>query len=124
MSGHRQAQRARYEYLRALLRRDMASFDREEAGAIASRAFRDLKEMQRGLGEKVGSVVHFTSTFLSSIALGFALGWQLSLLILGCVPVLAASIVFLEYTQSRASLLATDAYAAAGYSLLLSILRE
>ena len=80
--------------------------------------------MQRGLGEKVGSVVHFTSTFLSSIALGFALGWQLSLLILGCVPVLAASIVFLEYTQSRASLLATDAYAAAGYSLLLSILRE
>ena len=116
VAGHRQACRAREDYLRALLRREVASFDREDAGTLTSQALRDLQDMHRGIGEKVGSVVHFTCTFLSSVALGFVLGWQLSLLILACMPVLAASIVFLEYTQSRATRLSNDAYSDAGYS--------
>ncbi len=114
LAGHRQARRARADYMQALLRRSMDTFDREDAGALVERALRDTQEMQRGIGEKMGSVIHFASTFTSSVALGFYLGWQLSLLILGCVPVLAASIIFLEATQSRAGRLSSEAYASAG----------
>jgi ABC-type multidrug transport system fused ATPase/permease subunit len=46
--------------------------------------------MQKGMGEDIALFIQFFTTFVFGFALGFWQGWELTLLLLGIAPVLAA----------------------------------
>ena len=47
---------------------------------------RDLNKLQEGIGEKIGMMTFFTSTFFLSIITAFVYGWDLTLVIMTMIP--------------------------------------
>ena len=50
---------------------------------------RDLNKLQEGIGEKLGMLTFFTGTFILSIIVAFVYGWDLTLVILSMMPLMA-----------------------------------
>ena len=53
----------------------------------------DLDKVQAGIGDKLAVFFQWIVTFFAGIAVGFALDWRLTLVILGMTPFLAAAAV-------------------------------
>ena len=51
-------------------------------------SFRDLNKLQEGIGEKIGMLMFYSSTFVLSIITAFYHGWELTLVIFSVMPVL------------------------------------
>lgn len=81
---------------------------------LSSRMGADISQVRDALGQNVGNCFQFISMFIGGLAIGFYKGWELTLVILCSVPILALSAgVFGKYlkkdnTDSR------DAFASAG----------
>ena len=45
-----------------------------------------MNKLQEGIGEKIGMMTFFTSTFLCSIITAFVYGWDLTLIIMTMIP--------------------------------------
>lgn len=115
ISAERQVTRMRKAYLAALLRQPPAWHDtRRDAGEVASRLSEDMITIQAGIGEKMSLGVHYAVTFIAGLAVGFSSSWRLTLVILGCVPMLIFIIVYLKVTITKAEKSTADAYARAG----------
>jgi ATP-binding cassette subfamily B (MDR/TAP) protein 1 len=52
---------------------------------------RDLNKLQEGIGEKIGMMFFFVGTFLLSLIVAFVHGWELTLVILCMMPLMAIS---------------------------------
>ena len=50
---------------------------------------RDLNKLQEGIGEKLGMMSFFLGTFFISIVVAFIYGWELTLVLLCMMPLLA-----------------------------------
>lgn len=86
-----QTHRLRKLYLGAILRQDVGYFDTRKTGEIVTTVATDTVYFQKGIGAKLGAVIHHFSAFVGGFAIGFALGWQLALFMMGVVPLLALS---------------------------------
>ena len=53
--------------------------------------YRDLNKLQEGIGEKIGMMFFFVGTFLLSLIVAFVHGWELTLVILCMMPLMAIS---------------------------------
>lgn len=69
--------------------------------------FRDLDKLQNGIGEKVGIFVYLITSFIFSIIISFIYGWELTLVMSSCTPVIiiataivAKVIILLLYKKS------------------------
>ena len=93
VSGTRLTERIRMMAFRNLIRQDMYYYDREEnsAGALASRLATDADAIKRVSGPLGGQLITVTITTLMGLGIAFAYGWQLTLLVLACAPLLFAS---------------------------------
>jgi ABC-type multidrug transport system fused ATPase/permease subunit len=47
---------------------------------------RDTNRFQEGLGDKLATAIQFVATFVAGLIVGFVKGWQLTLVILACIP--------------------------------------
>ena len=74
----------------------------------------NINEIQGGISEKAGIVVRFVSMFCAAMAIGFAYSWQLALVILAVVPLVAASGAAMGRVISAYSERGQEAYAKAG----------
>ncbi|KAI6167605.1 P-loop containing nucleoside triphosphate hydrolase protein [Pisolithus thermaeus] len=81
------AKRIREKYLQAILRQDIAYFDRVGAGEVATRIQTDT--LQQGISEKVALVVCFLSTFLAGFVIAYTQSWRLALAISSIFPCIA-----------------------------------
>ena len=64
ITGERQAARIRAMYLKAILRQDIAFFDKEmSTGQVVERMSGDTFLIQDAIGEKVGKIIQLLSTF-------------------------------------------------------------
>jgi ATP-binding cassette, subfamily B (MDR/TAP), member 1 len=88
ISSERQANRIRVAYFKAMLRQDVGWFDVNAPGEVASRMQEDTTSVQGGINESIGQAVQYIFTFLIGLIIGFIRSWQLSLMILGFVPIM------------------------------------
>ncbi|KAI0284634.1 P-loop containing nucleoside triphosphate hydrolase protein [Russula aff. rugulosa BPL654] len=85
------AKRIRERYLRAILRQDIAFFDKVGAGEVTTRIQTDTHLVQQGLSEKVPLVVGFFSAFVTGFVLAYIRNWRLALAMSSMVPCIAIS---------------------------------
>jgi ABC-type multidrug transport system fused ATPase/permease subunit len=67
----------------------MAWFDEHRAGELSSRLASDMDLILDGLSQKLAMSVWQGATFVAAMVLGFTKGWQLTLVILASIPVVA-----------------------------------
>lgn len=82
--------RIREEYVKALLRQNMAYFDNVGAGEVASRASTDVNLIQEGIGEKVPIVMMGLASFVSALVVSFVESWRLALIVMTSIVALIA----------------------------------
>uniref|UniRef100_A0A0D9VJR4 MDR-like ABC transporter n=1 Tax=Leersia perrieri TaxID=77586 RepID=A0A0D9VJR4_9ORYZ len=89
-TGERQAAKMRQAYLRSMLDQDIAVFDTEAStGEVINAITSDILVVQDAISEKVGNFMHYISRFLAGFAIGFSQVWQISLVTLAIVPLIA-----------------------------------
>lgn len=84
-TGEHVTQKIREEYLAAVLRQNIAYFDKLGAGEITTRITADTNLVQDGISEKVGLTLTAIATFFSAFIVGFVKFWKLTLICSGTV---------------------------------------
>ncbi|KAF7814001.1 ABC transporter B family member 19-like [Senna tora] len=85
--GERSAQRIRSEYLRAVLRQDIAFFDTDTTTAdIMHGIASDVAQIQEVMGEKMAHFIHHVFTFICGYTVGFLRSWKVSLVVFSVTP--------------------------------------
>ncbi|XP_073001057.1 ABC transporter B family member 2-like [Typha latifolia] len=89
-TGERQAAKMRLAYLRSMLDQDIGLFDTEAStGEVINAITGDIIVVQDAISEKVGNFMHYISRFIAGFAIGFLRVWQISLVTLSIVPLIA-----------------------------------
>ncbi|KAJ3201654.1 ATP-binding cassette, sub-B (MDR TAP), member 4 [Entophlyctis luteolus] len=113
-SGERQAKRIREAYFQAVLRQDMAWFDKMQTGDITTRMTADIALIQDGISDKVAQIIQSAVAFLSGFIIAFSKGWKLALVLCTAFPLLATAVKLGAKHLSQRKAVCADAYAAAG----------
>ena len=89
-TGARQSTRMRIKYLEAALDQDIQFFDTEvRTSDVVFAINTDAVMVQDAISEKLGNFIHYMATFVSGFAVGFSAVWQLALVTLDVVPMIA-----------------------------------
>ncbi|XP_076951580.1 ABC transporter B family member 13-like [Bidens hawaiensis] len=89
-TGERQTARLRYKYLQSVLRKDIKFFDTiAKDQNILFHISSDAILVQDAIGDKIGHGLRYLSQFIVGFVVGFTSVWQLTLLTLAIVPLIA-----------------------------------
>ncbi|XP_071910581.1 ABC transporter B family member 1-like [Coffea arabica] len=89
-TGERQSTKMRIKYLEAALNQDIQFFDTEVRTSDVVYAINtDAVMIQDAISEKLGNFIHYMATFVSGFVVGFTAVWQLALVTLAVVPLIA-----------------------------------
>ncbi|PWA71186.1 sulfonylurea receptor, P-loop containing nucleoside triphosphate hydrolase [Artemisia annua] len=89
-TGERQSTKMRIKYLEAALNQDIKFFDTEvRTSDVVSAINTDAVLVQDAISEKLGNFIHYLATFVSGFVVGFTAVWQLALVTLAVVPLIA-----------------------------------
>ncbi|XP_052164672.1 ABC transporter B family member 1 [Oryza glaberrima] len=89
-TGERQSTRMRIRYLHAALHQDVSFFDTDVRTSDVIHAINaDAVVVQDAISEKLGNLIHYLATFVSGFVVGFTAAWQLALVTLAVVPLIA-----------------------------------
>ncbi|KAK3007713.1 hypothetical protein RJ639_015058, partial [Escallonia herrerae] len=114
-TGERQTARMRLKYLQSVLRKDIKFFDTEARDKnIIFHISSDAILVQDAIGDKIGHGLRYLSQFFVGFAVGFTSVWQLTLLTLAVVPLIAVSGGAYTVIMSTLSRKSEAAYAEAG----------
>ncbi|KAJ6477368.1 P-loop containing nucleoside triphosphate hydrolase protein [Mycena vitilis] len=95
------AKRIRERYLQAILRQDIAFFDKVGAGEVATRIQTDTHLVQQGMSEKVALVVNFISAFVTGFVVAYVQSWRLALAMSSILPCIAITGAVMNKAISR-----------------------
>lgn len=95
VNSERISRRIRLLYLRAVLRQDIAFFDRIGAGEIATRIETDMALIQSAISEKVALACMFLSSFLVAFIIAFSIQARLAGILFIVVPCIAIAMVII-----------------------------
>lgn len=84
--GERLVRKLRYNYLKALLRQELAFFETLPAGDIATRLDSDLSTVQAGTSEKVGILIQSISYFVAAYVIAFLKDTVLAGILVSLIP--------------------------------------
>lgn len=79
-TGEHITQKIRQEYLRAILRQNIAYFDNLGAGEITTRITADTNLIQDGISQKVGLTLTAIATFITAFIIAYVKYWKLALI--------------------------------------------
>lgn len=89
-TGERQTTKMRIKYLEAALNQDIQYFDTEvRTSDVVFAINSDAVMVQDAISEKLGNFIHYMATFVSGFVVGFTAVWQLALVTLAVVPLIA-----------------------------------
>ncbi|KAG2585814.1 ABC transporter B family member 1-like [Panicum virgatum] len=89
-TGERQSTQMRIRYLDAALRQDVSFFDTGVRTSDVIYAINaDAVVVQDAISEKLGNLIHYMATFVAGFVVGFTAAWQLALVTLAVVPLIA-----------------------------------
>ena len=83
--GDHISSKIREQYLSAMMRQNIAFFDKLGAGEITTRITADTNLVQDGISEKVGLTLTAVSTFITAFVIGFVYNWKLTLILTSTV---------------------------------------
>ncbi|KAH8682568.1 P-loop containing nucleoside triphosphate hydrolase protein [Xylariales sp. PMI_506] len=129
MCSERLIRRVRERALRAILRQDVAFFDRDENSSGALTAFLSTETTHvSGLsGATLGTILMMATTLVAAIAISLAVGWKLSLVCVSTMPILLACGFYrfwlLAHFQSRskAAYVASASFASEAVSSIRTV---
>jgi len=84
-TGEIQAGRYRKNYLKAIVRQNIAYFDTIGSGQVATRITNDTASVQEAISEKLGNMIQGIATFITAIIIAFTQQWKLSCILLSVV---------------------------------------
>ncbi|KAL1136469.1 hypothetical protein V6Z11_A12G241600 [Gossypium hirsutum] len=114
-TGERQAAKMRMAYLKSMLNQDISLFDTEAStGQVISAITSDIILVQDALSEKVGNFMHYVSRFIVGFCIGFARVWQISLVTLSIVPLIAIAGGLYAYVATGLIARVRNSYVKAG----------
>ncbi|OLL24370.1 Leptomycin B resistance protein pmd1, partial [Neolecta irregularis DAH-3] len=113
-TGDRITRQIRERYLRAVLRQNIAYFDKLGAGAVTTRITSDTALIQDGISEKVVIVVSSLSSFISAFTIAFIKSWRLTLIMSCIVPLLAGIVGSISILLSKYSKESLNVYSVGG----------
>uniref|UniRef100_A0A1D1ZDP4 ABC transporter B family member 19 n=1 Tax=Anthurium amnicola TaxID=1678845 RepID=A0A1D1ZDP4_9ARAE len=114
-TGERQVIALRRRYLEAVLRQDVGFFDTDaRTGDIVFSVSTDTLLVQDAISEKVGNFIHYLSTFLAGLVVGFISAWRLALLSVAVIPGIAFAGGLYAYTLTGLTSKSRESYANAG----------
>ncbi|KAG8552277.1 hypothetical protein GDO81_004465 [Engystomops pustulosus] len=90
ISGENLTMRLRSLSFKALLRQEIGFFDDHSnaVGVLLTRLATDASQVKGATGSRMGLITMTVCTLLAAIIIAFVHGWQLTLLILACIPFL------------------------------------
>ncbi|KAK6147053.1 hypothetical protein DH2020_017965 [Rehmannia glutinosa] len=89
-TGERQSTKMRIKFLEAALNQDIQYFDTEvRTSDVVFAINTDAVMVQDAISEKLGNFLHYMATFVSGFVVGFTAVWQLALVTLAVVPLIA-----------------------------------
>ena len=97
----RGASNVRREYLKSMMAQDVAFFDAAKAGELSAATSEKVQILQNGTAKKMGELVQSTFTGVGGLAVGFYFSWELSLVIMAGVPMLAGALYFLVKATTK-----------------------
>lgn len=114
-TGERQVSTLRKKYLDAVLKQDVGFFDTDaRTGDIVFSVSTDTLLVQDAISEKVGNFIHYLSTFLAGLVVGFVSAWRLALLSVAVIPGIAFAGGLYAYTLTGLTSKSRESYAQAG----------
>ncbi|KAM7508036.1 hypothetical protein LguiA_018489 [Lonicera macranthoides] len=114
-TGERQVSALRKNYLEAVLKQDVGFFDTDaRTGDIVFSVSTDTLLVQDAISEKVGNFIHYLSTFLAGLVVGFVSAWKLALLSVAVIPGIAFAGGLYAYTLTGLTSKSRESYANAG----------
>ncbi|XP_010937072.1 ABC transporter B family member 19 [Elaeis guineensis] len=114
-TGERQVGTLRRRYLEAVLKQDVGFFDTDaRTGDIVFSVSTDTLLVQDAISEKVGNFIHYLSTFLAGLVVGFISAWRLALLSVAVIPGIAFAGGLYAYTLTGLTSKGRESYANAG----------
>ncbi|PPD95550.1 hypothetical protein GOBAR_DD07443 [Gossypium barbadense] len=114
-TGERQVSTLRKKYLEAVLKQDVGFFDTDaRTGDIVFSVSTDTLLVQDAISEKVGNFIHYLSTFLAGLVVGFVSAWRLALLSVAVIPGIAFAGGLYAYTLTGLTSKSRESYANAG----------
>ncbi|XP_076892413.1 ABC transporter B family member 1 [Bidens hawaiensis] len=114
-TGERQSTKMRIKYLEAALSQDIQFFDTEvRTSDVVFAINTDAVMVQDAISEKLGNFIHYMATFVSGFVVGFTAVWQLALVTLAVVPLIAVIGGIHTTTLAKLSAKSQDALSQAG----------
>ncbi|XP_023760358.3 ABC transporter B family member 1-like [Lactuca sativa] len=105
----------RIKYLEAALSQDIQFFDTEVRTSDVVYAINtDAVMVQDAISEKLGNFIHYMATFVSGFVVGFTAVWQLALVTLAVVPLIAIIGAIHTITLAKLSSKSQEALSEAG----------
>jgi ATP-binding cassette subfamily B (MDR/TAP) protein 1 len=88
VAAERYAVHLRVELFKAIVRQEVAYFDKSSTGVLSSKLSNDIAVVQAGLGAKVGTFISSVVQCLAGVTIAFVYGWKLTLILMSLSPAL------------------------------------
>ncbi|CAG8776062.1 23039_t:CDS:2, partial [Cetraspora pellucida] len=113
-TGERITRQIRERYLRAVLRQNIAYFDKFGAGEVTTRITSDTHLIQDGISEKASLVLQYLAQFLSGFIIAFTISWKMTLVICCLIPYVIITTGVLNKFSSIFTRRSLESYSRAG----------
>ncbi|CAG8527114.1 8767_t:CDS:2 [Cetraspora pellucida] len=113
-TGERITRQIRERYLRAVLRQNIAYFDKFGADAVTTRFTSDTHLIQDGISEKASIALQYITQLLSSFIIAFTTSWKMTLVICCLIPYAIIIIGVLNKFSAIFTRRSSDYYSRAG----------
>ncbi|XP_061380949.1 multidrug resistance protein homolog 49-like isoform X2 [Danaus plexippus] len=110
----RQIERVKERFLQSVLRQDITWYDLNTSMNFATKVSDDVEKYREGIGEKVPMLIYLVMSFVTAVLISLAYGWELTLVILSCAPVIIATTAVVAKVQSSLTTQELKAYSIAG----------
>ncbi|CAG9532752.1 unnamed protein product [Cercopithifilaria johnstoni] len=81
------AHEIRKRYFAALLKQEMAWYDKQEAGALTNKLSTGIEQIKNGIGDKFGILLQASANLIFGIIVAFYYSWRITLLMLLIAPI-------------------------------------
>jgi ATP-binding cassette subfamily B (MDR/TAP) protein 1 len=78
----------REEFFHSIMRQEIGWFDTSDPGELATRMTEDLNKVYGGIGDKLGALVQWTTSFFGGLVVGLIVDWRLALVMIGVTPIM------------------------------------
>ncbi|RLN98526.1 hypothetical protein BBJ28_00026806, partial [Nothophytophthora sp. Chile5] len=114
LSAERQMKALRAHALQHMLYMDISWYDRHDPLQLSSRITGDTVKIKDGMGQKLGDAIKYLCQFVTGYIIGFARGWDITLVMTCVMPVMGWSMAFVLKRWVVRATYAQKVYAKAG----------